>query len=167
MKRTNLFKRILSVVVCIVLIAAMGLVLTACGGDDKVETPQTNSSDTTTVSGMSPTGPVDGYGSAPRDVGQGKTSFIFRVTDLNGNDTLFRVYTDKKTVGEALQDVGLIAGEDGDYGLYVKIVNGITADYDVDKTYWAFYINNEYAMTGVDKTDITPNAEYRFKIEKE
>lgn len=165
MKKTNLFKRILSVIVCIVLIAAMGLVLTACG-DDEVETPQTNSSDTTTASGMSPTGPADGYGSAPTEVGNGSTSFIFRITDLEGYDTLFRVYTDKKTVGEALQDVGLIAGDEGEFGLYVKIVNGITADYDKDKTYWAFYINNEYAATGVDKTDVTPHAEYCFKIEK-
>ncbi len=165
--KTYLFKRILSVVVCIVLIAAMGLVLTACGDDDAVSSTQsTASSNTTTASGMATTGPADGYGSAPQDVGKGATSFIFRVTDLDGNDTLYRVYTDKKIVGEALQDVGLIAGDEGDHGLYVKIVNGITADYGTNKTYWAFYINNEYALTGVDETEVIPHAEYCFKVEK-
>ena len=74
--------------------------------------------------------------------------------------------TDKTVVGEALLDTGIIAGEDGDFGLYVKTVNGITADFDVDGTYWAFYINGEYAMTGVDQTDITPGTAYAMKVEK-
>ena len=74
--------------------------------------------------------------------------------------------TDKKMVGEALQECGLLEGEDGPYGLYVKTVNGITADYDVDQTYWAFYINGEYAMTGVDVTEITEGGSYSLKVEK-
>ena len=115
---------------------------------------------------MSASGPADGYGTAPQDIGKGSTSFIFRVTDAQGYDTLYRVYTDKKKVGEALIDCGLIAGEDSQYGLYVKTVNGITVDFEKDKAYWSFYINNEYAMTGVDQTDIVAHAEYCFKVEK-
>lgn len=49
------------------------------------------------------------------------------------------------TVGKALLDQGVIAGEDSSYGLYVKTVNGTTLDYDTDGMYWAFYINGEYA----------------------
>jgi hypothetical protein len=165
MKKQNLLK-LLSVVVCLVLVAAMGLALTSCGETESPETPQTPSQNTTTASGMSPTGPADGYGTAPQDVGKGSTSFIFRVTDAEGNDTLFRVYTDKKKVGDALMECGLISGEEGDYGLYVKTVNGITVDYATDKAYWSFYINNEYAMTGVDQTDVVAHAEYCFKVEK-
>ena len=63
-------------------------------------------------------------------------------------------------------ELDLIAGEDGEFGLYVKKVNGITADYDVDQTYWAFYINGEYAMSGVDKTTIAVGESYMFKVEK-
>ncbi len=169
MKKTNLLLRILSAVVCIVLIAVMGLVLTSCDkSKNDGATSSVTSSDTSSVSSAdnASSEPADGYGNAPTDVGNGKVSFIFRVTDKEGYDTLFRVYTNEKTVGDALQKVGLIEGEMGDYGLYVKKVNGIVADYDIDKTYWAFYINNEYAMTGVDKTDVTPNAEYQFKVEK-
>ena len=47
-----------------------------------------------------------------------------------------------------------------------KTVNGITADYDVDQTYWAFYVDGEYAMTGVDATDIVEGSQYMFKVEK-
>lgn len=164
MKKTSIFTRILSAVVCIVLIAAMGLVLTSCG-KNKTQDTASNQSVVSVVSEVTSL-PGDEYGSAIEDVGSGETVFIFRVTDADGNDKLYRVRTDKKTVGDALQKIGLIEGEEGDYGLYVKKVNGIEADYDKDQTYWAFYIDNEYAMTGVDSTEITYGAEYCFKIEK-
>ena len=61
---------------------------------------------------------------------------------------------------------GLIAGEEGDYGLYVKVVNGITADYDVDQSYWAFYIDGDYAMSGVDTTAITEGVTYQLVYTK-
>ncbi len=74
----------------------------------------------------------------------------------------FTVKTDKTTVGAALLEHNLIAGEEGPYGLYIKVVNGITADYDIDRSYWAFYIDGEYAMSGVDTTEITEGAVYQL-----
>ena len=59
----------------------------------------------------------------------------------------------------------MIDGDESEYGLYVKTVNGITADYDTDGVYWAFYINDEYAPTGVDSTTITEGERYSFRIE--
>ena len=44
-------------------------------------------------------------------------------------------------------------------------VNGITLDWEKDGKYWAFYINGEYAMTGVDSTDAEDGAVYTFKPE--
>lgn len=84
-----------------------------------------------------------------------------------GDDSVtFTIKTDKTTVGDALIEHDLIAGEEGPYGLYVKAVNGITADFDVDQSYWAFYINGEIAMTGVDTTDITEGATYKLEYTK-
>lgn len=91
--------------------------------------------------------------------------FTFVAVDLEGKETTFQISTDKKTVGEALIDEGLIAGEPGPYGLYVKTVNGITLDYDTDGKYWAFYVDGEYGITGVDETDIVPGSTYMFKPE--
>lgn len=79
---------------------------------------------------------------------------------------LFTIHTDKKTVGEALLEHELIDGDEGPYGLYVKVVNGITADFDEGQTYWAFYIDGELAMTGVDMTDIDESAAYRLERTK-
>ena len=99
-------------------------------------------------------------------LGEGQTVFTFNVTDADGNETNFEIHTDKETVGDALLELDLIAGEDSEYGLYVKTVNGITADYDKDQTYWAFYVNGEYAQTGVDSTNVTAGDTYSFKVEK-
>ena len=62
----------------------------------------------------------------------------------------FTIHTDKEILGDALLEHELIAGEEGPYGLYVKSVNGILADYDVNQSYWAVSKNGEAAATGVD-----------------
>lgn len=103
---------------------------------------------------------------AAGELGEGQKSFPFTVVDKEGKETAFTVRTDKDTVGDALLETGLIAGDAGQYGLYVKTVNGVTADYDVDKTYWAFYVNGQYASSGVDTTAIEEGATYMFKVEK-
>lgn len=76
------------------------------------------------------------------------------------------VKTNKDTVGAALLEAGVIEGEDSDYGLYVKKVNGILADYNTDKSYWAFYIDAAYATSGVDTTNITEGAKYTLEYTK-
>lgn len=93
-------------------------------------------------------------------------TFTFQVIALDGETSTFTITTERALVGEALFDEGLIEGEEGAYGLYVKRVNGILADYDVDGTYWAFYINGAYGMTGVDTTPVEDGAIYAFKVEK-
>ena len=60
----------------------------------------------------------------------------------------------------------LLEGEEGPYGLYVKVVNGIRADYDKDKVYWAFYVDGDYAVSGVDVTEIQAGSEYALRVEK-
>ena len=148
-------KKALSFILCIVLIAAIALFTTACNDNKTNDTP------TTTENAVSTTEPPKAT-----VLGKGETKFNFTVTDLEGNETAFEINTDKKTVGEALLDLELIAGEDGQYGLYVKTVNGITLDYDKDGAYWAFYANGEYATSGVDTTDIVAGTTYTFKAEK-
>lgn len=79
---------------------------------------------------------------------------------------VFTVKTDKTTLGDALLENKLIEGEESQYGLYVKKVNGITADYDTDGAYWAFYKGDEYASTGVDGAEITDGEQYSLVYTK-
>ena len=95
-------------------------------------------------------------------LGEGEKTVVVEVKAEEQTVT-FTVKTDADTVGAALLENDLIAGEDGQYGLYVKSVNGIVADYDIDQTYWAFYIDGEYSMTGVDTTEITEGVTYQLE----
>ena len=99
-------------------------------------------------------------------LGSGKTAFSLLIVDQDGAETAVEIHTDEATVGAALLALDLIAGDTSEYGLYVKTVNGITADYDVDKTYWGFYIDGEYAMTGVDSTEIVAGTTYTLRVEQ-
>ncbi|MBE6714318.1 MAG: DUF4430 domain-containing protein [Ruminococcaceae bacterium] len=130
------FQRLIALVLCTLLIAATAVFASGCTNET---------------------------GGAEKE--SEEKTFTFIVVDKDGNETSFEITTCEKKVGEALLKEGLIEGEEGAFGLYVKKVHGITADYEKDKTYWSFYINGEYAMTGVDMTDIEDGAVYSMKVE--
>lgn len=166
-------KQISSCILCIVLIVAMALFTTGCNGKSgsQANVP-TEASDGdgetagTDTAGDETAGADTGTDADVSVLGEGSKVFTFTVVDEAGAQTPFEIHTDQETVGAALAELGLIDGDEGEYGLYVKTVNGITADYDTDGKYWSFYINDEYAQTGVDATDITDGDSYSFKIEK-
>lgn len=99
-------------------------------------------------------------------MGEGATTFTLVIKQLDGSAITATINTDADTVGEALEALGVLEGEEGPYGIYIKAVNGVTAVYEEDGTYWAFYIDGEYALTGADVTPITAGAEYTFAVEK-
>lgn len=96
------------------------------------------------------------------ELGEGATKFYFTAQDVDGTVTKYLIHTDATTVGEALVALELIAGDESEWGLYVTTVNGISADWDNEKSYWAFYIDGEYAQTGVDATELTDGATYEM-----
>ena len=160
----------MSFILCMVLTAAMALFTTGCNSGTNTP-PSSLGVDGNQLFGGNPTGDAgqsNGTSSPQAEgsiLGEVSTKFDFTVVDKEGGVTAFEIHTNKETVGEALLELKLIAGEEGQYGLYVKTVNGITADYDKDGVYWAFYINDEYALTGVASTKIDESAHYSFKVE--
>lgn len=163
-------KNFLALLLCVVMLVSVALVAAGCkGSTGSAEPAATTASETAAPETSAPETASDETQPAATGsvtvLGEGKTVFTFTVTDLDGKDTAFEIHTDKATVGEALLELGLIAGEDSDYGLYVKTVNGLTLDYDKDGKYWAFYENGEYAASGVDATNVTAGAAYAFKAE--
>ena len=97
MKKSSI-RKVLSLIGCMVLIAAMALSFTGCSTGKPNETPA--------------------------ETGESVT-FQFVVTDPDGKDTTFDITSDKKTVGEALQEEGLIEGEMGDakMGLQARLMS--------------------------------------------
>ena len=141
-------------VACMMLILVMVFTIAGCKTKDSGDLSQP-SQEISTVGETNPT-----------ILGEGETKFSLLVVDKEGKEIHFEIHTNQTTVGKALLEVGLVDGETGEQGLYIKTVNGITADYDVDQTYWAFYLNGEYASTGVDMTTIEEGVTYSLKVEK-
>ena len=107
-------------------------------------------------------------------VGEGSAQFTVEIVDGEKNTITVTVKSDTHTkedptkpimVGEVLQELGILEGEEGDYGLYIKAINGRVADYAADGVYWAFYVGGEYALLGVDMTEIVANETYSFHLE--
>jgi len=130
--------------ICVLCIALMSMVLCSCT-EDKAESDlwknATYTSDT--------------------ELGKGDTTVEVKLTAEKKSVT-FTIHTDKETLGDALLEHKLISGEKGPYGMYVKKVNGIEADYDKTKTYWGFNKNGESMMTGVDAEKISDGAKYEI-----
>ncbi len=100
-----------------------------------------------------------------KEFGKGEKTVEVEVK-VQEQSVTFTIHTDADTLGEALLEHELIAGEDSQYGIYVKTVNGILADYDIDKSYWGFYQNGEYLMSGVDTTAIVGGEHFEIVYSK-
>lgn len=157
-------KQTVSLLVCCALFAATALFTTGCSNTQGGESSSVSTSTTQETPEATPAAETAETAEG-QVLGQGQTRFTFTVVDGDGNETVYEINTDQTTVGDALTELGLIEGEDSEYGLYVKTVDGITVDYDTDGKYWAFYVDGEYAQSGVDSTEITAGSEYSFRVE--
>ena len=144
-------KQKLSRILSVLFVVLMLMSFTACKKEVTKEEEKTVWSDATYTSDTS--------------LGEGEKNFTFKVT-AGDKSVNFDIHTDEATVGDALEELSLISGDESEYGLYVKYVNGIYADYDVNATYWAFYINGEMAPAGVDMTEIEDGASYEMQYTK-
>ena len=141
-------KKTLTSVVSVVLVAIFMLSLASCGKSVDVEGLWEQATYT-----------------RDKTFGKGDTTVELEVKVENQSVT-FTIKTDKKTLGDALVEHGLLEGEEGPFGLYVKKVNGITADYDIDKSYWSLEKNGKALMIGVDSTEIADGEHYEFVYTK-
>lgn len=99
------------------------------------------------------------------ELGEGAKDLLI-VVEAEDQKITFTIHTDAETVGDALVENELVEGDEGEYGLYITAVNGITANYDADQAYWAFYQNGEYMNTGVDATEFTSGDQYELVYTK-
>ena len=95
------------------------------------------------------------------EVGTGSTTIQVEVK-AEDNSITFTVHTDADNLGTALTENDLVSGDDSEYGLYIKEVDGIRADYDKDQAYWAISKDGEYLQTGADSTEIADGEHYEL-----
>lgn len=167
-------KKVASLLSVVVLVLTCLLCLSACGKGDEpkgvitdvtkqYENPVPSASENASNPSQKPDVDLGMWEDAKyltdTELGEGAKTLVVEVK-ADDRQVTFTIHTDKTTVGAAMQEHGLLEGEDSEYGLFIKKVNGIVADYDVDQTYWGFYVNGEYAMSGVDTTNIEEGVTY-------
>ena len=95
------------------------------------------------------------------EVQQGGKAFTVVVVHANGTEKSFDYRTDAEKLGAFLEEKGLIDSEGADPGMF-HTVDGEKADWNVNQSYWAFYLGDEYAMTGIYDTNIEDGAVYKL-----
>ena len=110
------------------------------------------------------------YKVAGPEAQQGSKSCTLEVVDDNGDTTTYELSTDVEYLRELMDEAAenedfSYEGEDGDYGLYIETVNGLTADYDTDGAYWAIYVNGEYGQNSADLQPVADGDTYRLSYE--
>ena len=92
---------------------------------------------------------------------QGAKAFTVTVIHADGAEKVFNYRTDAETLGAFLETEGLISSEGADQGMF-HTVDGEKADWNVNQSYWAVYLGEEYAMTGIYDTPIADGAAYKL-----
>ena len=164
MKNTTKKHFWLSLLLLIVLSAAMVCSLVACDVDEPKENPQDSVLETEEESLTETEGPTEAQ-TEENVLGTGNVQFTAEVQHADGTTKSFTVKTDKATVAEALIEVGLISGEDGQWGLYITTVNGEYHKWESDGKFWAFYVNGESSMVGASSVNVEAGMTYSFRAE--
>lgn len=99
------------------------------------------------------------------ELGEGDTVIAVEVAAGEKSVTL-TVHTNEENLGAALTSNALVEGDQSEYGLYIKMVNGIRADYDLDGAYWAISKDGELTPTGADTTAISDGEHYELTYTK-
>ena len=144
MKKKNNLIRLLSLVALLVLVAAMTISLASCEG-------KKNPSDT----------------SAGTDESAAVAVIKVTVVHGDGSSKVFSIdTTEGATLRSALESIDLVEGDESEFGLYVKVVDGERADYDKDGAYWGFSQNGQYMMEGIDTTYVKDGDKFEIAYTK-
>ena len=124
----------------------MLMLLVGCSSNQAVYEDEPISSETSSVAVRYPKPTIH--------LGQGRYSFNLIINHLDGLMQTYVIKTDKKIVGEALVELGLIKMGNDDYGLHISAVDGVTLDAAKDGKSWFFVI--DYNVLGaVMQTEVT------------
>lgn len=92
----------------------------------------------------------------------GEKHITVEVVHKNGDEAEFSYDTNEEYLGTVLVNEGLISGNQSAYGLYVETVDGETADYNADGSWWKLSCNGEDSQLGVDSVPVNDGDRYTW-----
>ena len=101
---------------------------------------------------------------------EGEKSISITVTNSKGESTVYELRTDAEYLIDAMRECeeqGLtFGGYDSQYGFTVTTVCGEVADFNVDSSYWSFYVNGTYCNYGISEQPVADGDAFEIKYEK-
>lgn len=97
---------------------------------------------------------------SPRAV-EGSKTIIVDVTHKDGQTNTFEIHTDAEYLREALEQEDLVAGTEGEFGLYMMTVDGETVD-ESQQEWWGYTKSGEMVNYGIDTCPIEDGDHYEF-----
>ena len=96
---------------------------------------------------------------------EGSKTIEISITHKDGTEKKFTLHTDAKYLLDAIRekDENLIQGEQGQYGLYIKTIDGYTCN-ETAQEWWGYTKKGEYVETGVELTPIYDGDSFEFKL---
>ena len=95
------------------------------------------------------------------EIGSGAHFAVITVR-IGGRKAAITVRSDKDNLAEMLTESGLAEGDTSEYGLYIKRVNGVLADYDTDKAFWSLQQNGTPTAVGASSITISDGDGYEL-----
>ena len=96
------------------------------------------------------------------DTSDGWKWITVTVVHSDGTEKDFRWLTTETHLGPVLVKKGLVPDERGEFGLFINTVDGETADWSADQSWWALYEGEELAAVGADSLVIHDGDTFRL-----
>ena len=101
---------------------------------------------------------------------EGTKAYTLSVVDKEGAEKTYSGKTDAEYLRGLMDELAAAGdfsyeGDDGEYGLYINTVNGVTANYEADASYWSIYVNGEMGMYGADSQVVNDGDNFRLVYE--
>lgn len=89
------------------------------------------------------------------------------VVVVHGDETekTFQYHTDAEYLVEVLKENELVSGEEGEYGLFIKTVDGETAD-ESKQQWWCITKGGEQVNTSADQTPIADGEQFELTLKE-
>ena len=89
------------------------------------------------------------------------------VVVVHGDETekTFQYHTDAEYLVEVLKKNKLVSGEEGEYGLFIKTVDGETAD-ESKQQWWCITKGGEQVNTSADQTPIADGEQFELTLKE-
>ena len=92
---------------------------------------------------------------------QGAKTITVTVVHSNGTVKDFTCHTDEEYLGPVLVAEGIAVADESNPGMYNPI-DGESASWEANKSYWALFIGEEYAMQGIDQTPVYDGSTFKL-----